>query len=113
MRTISDKFRKAMSFVCNTAWMLVKKYGFTLGEGMRQAWRVLKLKRQMKQGIVKFMFKKLDGTLRTAWGTLKEDLIAPILGTGQKPNKTLCVYYDTEKDSYRSFKIANLIEVCQ
>ena len=110
-KNVNNKFRKAMTFVCNTAWMLVKQYGFTLSEGMKRAWQILKLKRAFKQGVVKFAYMKKDCSIRMAWGTLRDDLVAPLVGIGIKPNKTLCTYFDTEKQDYRSFKIANFREV--
>lgn len=93
------------------AWMLVKVYGFSMAEAMKQSWKVLKLKAALKKGVVKFFYQKLDGTVRTAWGTLKEDLIPETKGTERKKNESLITYYDNEKASYRSFKVANLIKV--
>lgn len=106
---MSTTFKNKMREVMKQAWMLVKKYGFTMSEAMKQSWRVLKLRSDMKKGIVKFMYTKLDGTIRTAWGTLKSSLMPETSGTGRKPNETILTYFDTEKESYRSCKIVNLI----
>ena len=70
-----------------------------------------KLKAALKVKIVEFYFKKTDGTLRQAFGTLKENLIGEIKGTGRKPNDNLQVYWDTEKEEYRCFKKCNLIKI--
>lgn len=101
-----------MREIMRKAWQLVKVYGFTMSEAMRQSWAVYKLKVAMRSGIVKFLYTKLDGTVRTAWGTLKEDLIPQTNGTdNRKKNETVQVYYDTEKCAYRCFKKCNLIKI--
>lgn len=106
---MSANFKNQMSELMKQAWMLVKVYGFSMAEAMKQSWKVLKLKAALKKGIVKFFYQKLDGTVRTAWGTLKEGLIPETKGVERKKNESLITYYDKEKASYRSFKIANLI----
>ena len=93
------------------AWMLVKVYGFSMAEAMKQSWKVLKLKEALKKGVVKFFYQKLDGTVRTAWGTLKEGLIPEIKGTEHKKNENLIAYYGNERQAFRSLKTANLIKV--
>ena len=94
------------------AWQLVKRNGFTMSEALKVAWANMKLKAAMKQRIVKFYFQKVDGSIREAYGTLKESLLPPIKGTdSRKKSETLQVYFDTEKQAYRSFKVANLIKI--
>lgn len=106
------KFKEAMREIMRKAWQLVKVYGFTMAEAMRQSWAVYKLKVAMRSGIVKFLYTKLDGTVRTAWGTLKENFIPQAIGTdSRKKNDTVQVYYDTEKSAYRCFKIANFVNI--
>ena len=90
------------------AWQFVKRNGFTMSRALKQAWANVKLSAAMRNGIVKFYFQKVDGTLREAYGTLKAELLPPTEGTGRKPSDTVQVYYDTEKQAYRSFKKANL-----
>nr|DAU82658.1 MAG TPA: hypothetical protein [Caudoviricetes sp.] len=102
-----------LSHLMRQAWMLVKKYGFTMAEAMKQAWAISKLRKAMRGGIIKFVYTKLDGSTRTAWGTLKEDLLPATQGTGRKANETLVTYYDTEKESYRCFKVANYVGIAQ
>ncbi len=82
-----------------------------MAEAMKQAWGIAKLRKAMKGGIVKFMYSKLDGTIRTAWGTLAENLVGESKGTGRKPNETLVTYWDTEKEAFRSFKAANFLKM--
>lgn len=71
----------------------------------------IKLKSKMKSGIVRFYFRKVDGTTREAFGTLSEKLMPETQGTGKKANETIFTYYDTERESWRSFKKANLLSI--
>lgn len=104
-------FKNKMREVMRRAWQLVKVYGFSMAEAMKQSWKVLKLKEALKKGVVKFYYQKLNGEIRTAWGTLKEGLIPETKGTERKKNESLITYYDNEKQTFRSFKVANLIKV--
>ena len=104
-------FKNSMKDLMKRAWMLVKVYGFTMAEAMKQAWKVLKLHAALKKGTVKFYYQKLNGEVRTAWGTLKESMIPETKGTERKKNESLITYYDNEKQAYRSLKIANLIKI--
>lgn len=109
---MATNFKKQMSELMKQAWMLVKVYGFSMAEVMKQSWKVLKLKAALKKGIVKFYYQKLNGEIRTAWGTLKEGLIPETKGTdSRKKNDSLITYYDNEKQAFRSCKIANLIKI--
>lgn len=103
--------RNQLSELMRKAWMFVKVYGFTMAEAMKQAWALSKLRKAMKKGIVKFMYTKLSGEVRTAWGTLKEELIPATSGDNRKKNDSVMVYFDTEKDSYRCFKVANFLKL--
>lgn len=108
---MATEFKNKMRDLMKRAWMLVKVYGFSMAEAMKQAWLVLKLKAALKKGIVKFYYQKLNGEVRTAWGTLKDGLIPETKGTERKKNESLITYYDNEKQAYRSFKVANLIKI--
>ena len=100
--------KKFLQKVMRQAWMLVRTYGFTMSEAMKQSWAIAKLRKAMKKGIVKFLFTKQDGTIRTAWGTLKEGVIGAVKGTGST-SPTCQTYWDCEKNAYRCFKVANFI----
>lgn len=100
-----------MKNIMNRAWQLVKTYGFTLKEALKKAWAIAKCKAAMYKGIVKFRFEKLDGSIRTAFGTLKSELIPDTLGS-RRPNPTVVTYFDQEKGEYRCFKAALFIGMC-
>lgn len=101
-----------LSELMKKSWQLVKVYGFSMAEAMRQMWAIYKLKAAMHKGIAKFLYTKLDGTVRTAWGTLKEDLL-PTTGNNanRKKNDSVFVYYDQEKAAFRCFKVANFLRI--
>lgn len=101
--------REQLSKIMRQAWMLVKVYGFSMAEAMKQAWAISKLRTAMSNKVVKFLYKKLDGTTRTAWGTLQSSMLPEGKGTGRKPNESLVTYFDSEKQAYRSFKVANYV----
>ena len=96
--------------VFTLAWQFVKKNGYTLSEALKAAWANIKLVKQMSTKIVKFYFRKVDGSIREAYGTLQASLLPETKGTERKKSDTLQVYYDTEKSEFRSFKKANLIK---
>ena len=108
---MATNFKNQMRELMKQSWMLVKVYGFSMADAMKQAWKVLKLKAALKKCVVKFIYTKLNGEIRTAWGTLKEGLIPETKGTERKKNESLIIYYDNEKQAYRSLKIANLIKI--
>lgn len=103
--------RNVLHEIMNLAWQLVKRNGFSMSEAMKCAWANMKLKAVMKQRIVKFYFKKVDGSVREAYGTLKENLIPATSGESRKKNDTVQVYFDTERQEYRCFKKANLLNI--
>ena len=103
--------REFLHEVMTMAWQFVKRNGLSMSEAMKRAWANMKLKVALKQRIVKFYFQKVDGSLREAYGTLKENLIPATSGDNRKRNDTVQVYFDTEKQESRCFKQANLIKM--
>ena len=93
------------------AWQLVRKNGFTMSEALKTAWLNFKLKMKMRYGIVKFYYQKISGEIREAYGTLRADLMPQTKGADRKSNPTVQVYYDSEREGYRCFKIANLVKI--
>lgn len=99
--------------ILNLAWQMVKRNGMSMVDAMKKAWLNAKLKMRMYEGIVKFWFQKVDGTIREAYGTLKSELL-PKEGKGsRKMNDSVNVFFDTEKGGWRSYKKANLIMIAQ
>lgn len=108
---MSTKIKNQLKEVMLMAWTFVKRNGFSMSEALKCAWANMKLKAAMKQRIVKFYFTKVDGSVREAYGTLKENLIPATNGDNRKKNDTVATYFDTEKQSWRSFKKANLLNI--
>ena len=104
---MSISLKNTLREVMQLAWQFVKKNGYSLSEALKVAWMNIKLKVQMKKRIVKFYFQKVDGSLREAFGTLSESVIPQTQSNGRKMNDTC----DTERESWRCFKKANLIKV--
>ncbi len=105
------EFRSVAREVMTLAWQFVRKNGMSLSAAMKAAWANIKLKTAMKSCIVKFYFQKVDGTIREAYGTLKESIVPQTHGTGRKQSDTVQTYFDTEKSEWRCFKKANLIQI--
>lgn len=96
--------------IMQMAWLFVKRNGMTLADALKKAWQVFKLKAQMMKGIVRFYFRKVDGTIREAYGTLKTDLMPEIKGEdNRRKNDTVQTYFDTERQEFRCFKLANIV----
>lgn len=109
---MSTQKRNQLREIMNLAWQMVRKNGYSMSEALKTAWLNMKLKASMKERIVKFYFQKVDGSIREAFGTLKESLLPPTNGTeSRKRSETVQVYFDTEKSEYRCFKVANLIKI--
>ena len=86
--------------------------GESFSESLKRAWLLLKLKAQMKQKTVQFFYQKVNGEIRQAFGTLRDEVINTIVkGTGRKPNDNMFTYFDTERQEFRSFKKFNLIKI--
>ena len=93
------------------AWQIVKSTGVKFKVALVKAWRIYKLRKRMIKETVKFSFKKIDGSLRVAYGTLKQPQRNFFVKRKTKQNfKTVC-FYDTLINDFRSFKVESLIKV--
>ena len=107
---MSTTFKSQMKEVMQLAWSFVRKNGYSMSEALKCAWANLKLKAALKVKIVEFYFKKTDGTLRQAFGTLMSDRVPETKGT-KKTADNCQVYFDTEKEEWRCFKKCNLVKI--
>ena len=106
------QFKSTMREIMTMAWGFVRRNGYTMSEALKVAWANFRLKMAMKQKIVRFYFRKIDGSIREAWGTLSESIVPAINGgSGRKQNDTIQTYFDTEKGEFRCFKKANLLSI--
>ncbi len=93
--------------------MLRKAEASNFSEALRKAWKVMKLHARMLAGKVEFSYRKMDGGIRKAVGTLFNINYTPKTPADGKPRKerpvdVIC-YFDIEKNAFRSFCAANLI----
>lgn len=107
---MSTNFKNQMKEVMSLAWSFVKRNGFSMSEALKVAWANLKLKAALKVKVVEFYFKKTDGTLRQAFGTLMSIRVPETKGT-KKTADNCQVYFDCEKEEWRCFKKCNLIKI--
>ena len=52
------------------AWQFARQTGLSFSECLKKAWANIKLKAKMKTSIVEFYYKKINGEIRQAFGTL-------------------------------------------
>ncbi|MFI3331826.1 MAG: SH3 beta-barrel fold-containing protein [Rikenellaceae bacterium] len=95
--------------VFRRAHKLAQTTNETFAVCLAKAWAIYRLTRKMAQKVVKFSYKKVDGTLRTAKGTLR-NITHLVKGNGSDTPSTLR-YFDVEAQAFRSFRIENLITV--
>lgn len=101
------------SRVMKYAHQLAKSTGKSWKICMLKAWELYRLAKKMRQGVVKFAFEKVDGTIRYANGTLM-NIPSGISVNGKKvtkPSYKTFAYFDVDKSEMRCFKIENLVTV--
>lgn len=70
------------------------------------------LLQKLQEGAVKFAFRKQDGTIREALGTLNTELFHYEFKTnGKVSNPDIIKYWDLEKESWRCFHVEDLVFV--
>lgn len=104
--------RNVLHEIMTSAWRMFRVTGESFSECLKKAWQVYRLAKAMKSQIVQFFYQKTNGEIRQAFGTMKDEVIHDkIKGTGRRKNEDLLTYWDTEKESFRSFKKFNLIKI--
>lgn len=99
--------------VMKYAWTLWRVTGQSWRSCMLKAWQLYRLALQMRQGEVRFQYLKADGTIRKAVGTLVNLPSGATLNGKKmtKPSFKTFAYFDVEKNSFRCFRVENLINV--
>lgn len=69
-----------------------------------------RMKKELRNNIITFKFKKRNGDIRVAHGTLHPDYLPPLKG-GAKPPLHQMVYYDLDKEGWRSFRTYSFIKI--
>jgi len=86
------------------AWSISKRTGMNFSEALKYAWKSLKMKMQMLSGSVEFSYKKVNGDVRHAIGTLKD---VPATKSTKAPSGVL-IYFEEAVNGWRSTRIENL-----
>lgn len=95
------KYAHNLAKSTNNAWSIC----------LMKAWELYRLSKRMQSQVVKFAYKKVDGTIRYALGTILDRKIHVIGKRITKPSYKTFVYWDVERQEARSFKIENLITI--
>lgn len=85
---------------------------YNVGERIHEVY-MLKFKNALHKRVVEFQYKKKNGELRTAHGTLSEEFIGEDnmpKGTGIDVSDNVIRYYDIDSKGWRSFLIENFID---
>ena len=69
-----------------------------------------RMRKELRGNIVTFKFKKRNGEIRTAHGTLHPDYLPKLRGGSPRPEHQM-VYYDLDKNSWRSFRSYSFIKI--
>lgn len=69
-----------------------------------------RMRKELRDNIITFKFRKRNGELRTAHGTLHPDYLPPLRGGAPRPEKQM-VYYDLDKEGWRSFRSYSFIKI--
>jgi len=98
--------------VLSRATTMVKK-GYNLEQSLRTSSMIELLQFQLMNGTSHFIYKKKDGSMREAFGTLLPKVVTNnINGCGEPRSYYNCqAYYDIESQSWRSFRYENLVTI--
>lgn len=87
--------------------------GYDLNQSLQTSTLIEALQLQLMNGTVHFLYRKKNGTIREAWGTLLEKVVTNnINGYGEPRRYYNCqAYFDIEEQAWRSFRYENLITI--
>ena len=69
-----------------------------------------RMRKELRDNIITFKFKKRNGEIRTAHGTLHPDYLPKLKGGAPRPEHQM-VYYDLDKEGWRSFRSYSFIKI--
>lgn len=107
MKTSANNFR---SKVFKRAYVIMNATGKTFPVCLSKAWAIYRLtKRLIKKDEVCFTYEKKDGSLRRAFGTLKN--VSQFIKGGSESNHKVLHYWDLEAVAFRCFKVENFVTI--
>jgi hypothetical protein len=85
--------------------------GYNLNQSLQTSMSIESLQFQLMNGTAHFLYRKKDGTVREAFGTLLEKVVERNTNGLGYPKKYdgLQAYYDIEEQAWRSFRFENFI----
>lgn len=90
--------------------ILRKSQATNFSEALKAAWKAMKIYTRMLVGQVEFKFRKVNGEIRNAVGTLHNlDYVAKSSGNQSDKNADVICFWDCEKQAFRSFKASTLM----
>lgn len=91
----------------NIAWSVADQFD-SFSAALVHAWKVIKLQWALcTQALVSFKYKKVDGSIREAVGSLQNPPIPK--GGMRKVNHAILTYFDLQQQDWRCAKIENII----
>ena len=96
----------------NESWILEKNYKMNRSDALKQGWLLAKNHHKMRTQVFSvFEFLKTDGkTIRKAFGTINPIFVPPTKGL-KTPPPTTQVFFDVEKNEWRSYRKTNLLRI--
>ncbi len=106
--------RNDLSTIMHRAWAIARSTGKSFAVALSRAWQLYHLTRRLREGVVRFVYEKRDGTLRRAVGTLHDvaSTIKGVMAASHTEDGRMVRYYDVEASGWRSFRVENFIGVC-
>lgn len=96
-------------------WQIQAKVCDAVHKAMRQTDGLDEFINALQNRIVRFSYKKTDGSVRDAIGTMKPSVLSTLsakMQSGQKRRSTGCiVYFDLEREDWRCFRPENFISI--
>lgn len=101
-----------LSKIMSTAWSYLKKGIFTnMSQALRAAWAKFKIVSRLKSSVVNFTYRKANGELREAIGTLRDgNFQYETKGSNRKEKPDVISYYDLGVQGWRAFRIERLVQ---
>jgi hypothetical protein len=96
----------------NRATNMVLK-GYALEQSLKVSSMIELLQYKLMNGSAHFLYRKKDGSIREAYGTLLEKVVRNNINGYGEPRKYYgCqAYFDIEEQAWRSFRYENLITI--
>jgi len=87
--------------------------GYNLNDSLITSSMIELLQLKMMNGVTHFLYRKKDGTIREAWGTLLPKVVNNSTNGFGIPRKyyNCQAYFDIELQEWRSFRYENLITI--